>query len=181
MLYGKRRRFCAEYVRDYDARLAAVRAGYAGASHAEAGRLLNDPEIAGEIERIVARMSAYATCTLADLVREAEKIAFSDPAEFIRLDNAGAPRLDFSEASPEVLASIAGVEVKEYMEGRGEDAEPAIAIKIKMASRLEAIKLLAALKKFDGEPTPVPTTSTADPATLSPEGAAAEYARLIRS
>lgn len=68
--------FCVEYVKQLNARAAALTAGY-GATYAKtrATQILKRPRVIKEIERLRAAASASTSVTPADILRRIDKIA----------------------------------------------------------------------------------------------------------
>lgn len=135
----KQKAFIDEYLIDFNATQAAIRAGYsvdsAGAIGAEN---LKKPKIKAEIEKRIAERSRRTGITAERVMMEYAKIAFLNPYDLI----------DFSTgtikegASPDDLAAVAGVKVKK-IKGETEIEER----EIKLASKTQA---LAALYKYLG-------------------------------
>lgn len=82
-LTDKRRRFVAEYCRDWNATAAAIRAGYAkSGARTEGSRLLDDPEVKGAIDARIEELSMTAGEVLVRLTQQAR----AEYARFIRED-----------------------------------------------------------------------------------------------
>lgn len=95
-LSDKRQKFCREYMEDYNATAAAIRAGYSPKTAGEQARQLLKTEcVAAEIERLKAEESKRTGVTKERIMRELAKIAFVDPMEV--LDEDGGIRSDVSK------------------------------------------------------------------------------------
>ena len=108
---GRRERFCREYVKDLDAKAAALRAGYPadGNIRRNVSRLLGDARVR---ERIAALQEAIARQAAADVRAEAGwvvaqlvKIARADPRKFFHAG--GAPK-KVHELGDDEAAALAG-------------------------------------------------------------------------
>jgi phage terminase small subunit len=79
--------FCIEYIKDFNATQAAIRAGYSPHTAAEQGsRLLNHVQVAKEIQEHLDDAAAAAGVTVAQVLRQWLDIARADPSEFMRID-----------------------------------------------------------------------------------------------
>jgi phage terminase small subunit len=125
-LTAQQARFAAEYIKDFNGRQAAIRAGYSPKSaQQQASRLLTlalvKQAIAPQREVAVAaraeeinRMELSAERTRLEIAR----IAYFDPRKLFRED--GKPKA-IDELDPDTAAVVAGLEVLEEWEGSGED------------------------------------------------------------
>ncbi len=113
--YPKQERFCREYVKDLDARAAALRAGYTASRHICGAvlRLLQDARVRARVaelqaavaqqEKAEAEAHAEADWVVAQLV----KIARADPRRFFHAD--GTPK-KVHELGDEEAAALSGFE-----------------------------------------------------------------------
>lgn len=68
-------RFCLEYVKDFNGTRAAIRAGYAeSGAHVQASRLLKQPKIQEELQRLIDERSEETKIDAAYVLRQAVKI-----------------------------------------------------------------------------------------------------------
>lgn len=80
----KQTAFVREYVKDWNATQAAIRAGYSEATAQEQGsRLLSNAMVKAAIERRMAQIAAIAEVDAALVVRELLDIATADPRELV--------------------------------------------------------------------------------------------------
>ena len=120
----KQARFAAEYLKDFNATQAAIRAGYAERSAGTEGhRLLKHPEISALIapkreEAIIERAEAINRMVLsAERTRlEIARIAYFDPRRLF--DKEGRP-LALTDLDDDTAAAIAGLEVVEERDNEG--------------------------------------------------------------
>jgi phage terminase small subunit len=137
------RRFAVEYLVDMNATAAAIRAGYRPLGAAFKGhRLLHSPKIRALIE-------AEAQKTIAipqpRIIAELARIAFANMLDYICVQPDGTAYVDLSKLTREQAAAIGSVEVEEYTEGRGVNARAVKRVKLKLASKLDALEKLARL------------------------------------
>ncbi|MCK8787814.1 terminase small subunit [Roseomonas sp. NAR14] len=116
-LTPRQRRFVEEYLRDLNATQAAIRAGYSEATAEQQGpRLLGNAGVATAI-RIALETQRNRTGLDADrVVRELERIAFSDPRGIFN----GTSLLPPSEWSDDAAAAIQSIKVVTRKVGEGE-------------------------------------------------------------
>ena len=77
----KEERFCREYLIDFNASQAAIRAGYSSKTAYSIGqRLLKKPDISELIENLVSNLAETAGVSALRIVLEHEKIAFASIA-----------------------------------------------------------------------------------------------------
>ncbi|BBF92842.1 terminase small subunit [Blastochloris tepida] len=142
MLTSKQQRFCAEYLIDLNATKAAIRAGYsARTANPQGPRLLGNPEIQAAIVAAMAERCEQtkidASWLLKRLVAEAE----ADLADLYDENN----RLRPIEEWPPIWRQglVAGVEVEELFEGRGEDRrQVGVVRKVRLSDRVKRIELI---------------------------------------
>lgn len=78
-LEGKRLLFVKEYPKDFNAKQAAIRAGYSKKSaESQGSRLLRDAEVSAEIKKAQEKRGAKIDVTVEDIARELKRIAFAD-------------------------------------------------------------------------------------------------------
>jgi phage terminase small subunit len=74
----KRARFAQEYAKDFNATQAAIRSGYAKkGAHVTASRLLADPDVAAQVQKILARVAAKAEITVERTQAEIAAVAYA--------------------------------------------------------------------------------------------------------
>lgn len=117
----KQKTFIAEYLIDFNATRAAIASGYSPNTATEQGsRLLTNVKVAAEIERRSGKRNEKLGITAERVLDEIAKLAFFDPRKLFGDD--GLP-LKITELDDETAAAIAGLEVEEMYEGRGEAKE----------------------------------------------------------
>lgn len=137
-LTPKQQRFVEEYLVDFNATKAALRAGYAKKSaHSIGHENLSKPEIAEAIAKRQGKLSEKAGVTVERVLQEMAKLAFGDTTGVF--DESGALKLP-SEWTPEQAAAIASVEFTTKSLGEGEVKHVA---KIKQWDKAKALEMLA--------------------------------------
>lgn len=145
VLNGKQQRFIDEYLTDFNATQAAIRAGYSKRTAGSQGfDLLKKPEIQSAIQAKQKELAAKSGITRERIVAEVARLAFSDPRRLFDKDGRLKPITDLDD---ETAGAIAGVDVVET----GGDA-PVTVKKIKLWDKNSALeKLLKHLGMEDGK------------------------------
>lgn len=139
-LRGKQQRFVDEYLIDRNATQAAIRAGYSPKTATAIGaENLTKPNIQKAIELGEAELAERTKITQDRVMRELEKIGFSNMLDYITITNEGDPVTDFSTLTRDQAAAISEIVVEEYTEGRGEDARNVKRTKFKLSDKRSAL------------------------------------------
>lgn len=136
----KRERFVLEFLKDSSATQAAIRAGYSKKSADTLGpRLLKKPEVAEAIRVRREKISAKTGLTVERLDEALTRLLDFDPRTLIREDGSLKPASEWDDAT---AAAVAGLDVEELFEGRGDDREQVGNVrKVKIADRIKPIEL----------------------------------------
>lgn len=119
ILTPREARFCSEYLIDYNGSQAAIRAGYsAKGSNVSASKMLARPNICAEVERQKALQVARTGISADIVLRELAKIATSNPARYITVNDLGELVPDFARMTPDDMATISSVEFDTITERR---------------------------------------------------------------
>jgi phage terminase small subunit len=146
-LTPKQQRFVEEYLVDFNATQAALRAGYSAKSATAIGaENLTKPEVRSAVRAALKERSRRAAITKEMLVRELALIAFGDLGDFYRVTADGTLVTDVDPDDPLALRSIAEITQEESLDGSGEDAERVRRTKIKRYDKVRAIELIAKLE-----------------------------------
>jgi phage terminase small subunit len=123
-LTAKARRFVEEYLVDFCATQAALRAGYSPRSARSIGaENLTKPHICAAIAATVEKLKAKAEKTAEDVQAELERLAFANMLDYMRVDDfSGDPRIDFSALTREKASAIRKLTVESFLE-RDPDGE----------------------------------------------------------
>lgn len=139
--------FCREYVLDYDAKAAAIRAKYAPKAAAQqASRLLTSVNIKARITQLETAKGLRARVTVDEVIAELAKFAFLDiKTQFQNINESGVTLKPFGELDGTVLASV--------NEKRGKDGDTWV--DVRFPDKMKALELLGKhLGAFDERATP---------------------------
>lgn len=106
---GKRFRFAEEYIKDFNGRLAAIRAGFSSTGitpNVKASELIRDPEVVAEIQRLMAEREKRLNVDRDKIVIELARIAFLDVTSLY--DEETGDIKNFSEMTTQQKSLITG-------------------------------------------------------------------------
>lgn len=108
-LNDKQKRFCKEYMLDFNGAQAAIRAGYSKKTAKEqATRLLTNAHLQKYLNECKAKLSQKIEITQERVLQEYSRIAFVDIREFYNQDGS---LKNVTELSEEAAAALAAVEI----------------------------------------------------------------------
>lgn len=152
-LTGKQKRFCEEYIFDFNATRAAKTAGY---SEDTAGAIgfenLRKPEIQAYIKELQDDLEKTTGISRMRVLREYEKIAFSSIAH---LHNTWIERKEFDQLTEEQKASIAQIETQTRFESKydhasGEETPVQVDfVKVKLHDKQRALDSISKMLGFN--------------------------------
>jgi len=83
-LNTKQRIFVNEYIVDFNATQAAIRAGYSeNGAESKGSQLLSNVKVSAEVDKAIAKREKRVTVTQDDVIRELRMIAFGDIEDYI--------------------------------------------------------------------------------------------------
>lgn len=134
-------RFIDEYLVDLNGTHAAIRAGYSrNGADVQAVRLLGDARIAAAIEEGRRKLAERTQISAERVLQEVSRLAFLDIRRAFDEDGNLKP---MAELDDDTAAAIAGLEVFEEYQGRGQDREYlGRTKKIKLSDKKGALELL---------------------------------------
>ena len=139
-LSDKAQLFVAEYLKDFNAAKAALRAGYSAQSARYQGsKMLRNVAIADAIRKGRDKMLQSCEISFEHIVRQLAAVAFFDPARLF--DESGNLR-PIHEMPPEVRQGLPGMEVSESRTS-GAGAANTVVRRVRMGGRIQAILALA--------------------------------------
>jgi phage terminase small subunit len=143
------RLFIEAYLVSRNITKAAIAAGCKERSaHAVGWKWFNKTEIRAEIDaRLASTLDRYAV-TSDRIIRELAMIAFGNLDDFIVVQDDGTVSVDFGTATRDQVASLSGLEIDEYSEGRGDSAKPVRRVKLKFSEKRQALMDLAKLTRM---------------------------------
>lgn len=142
-LTEKQRRFCEEYIFDFNATRAAKAAGYSeNTAYAIGSENLKKPEIKAYLKELQADLETTSGISRLRVLKELEKLAFSSIAH---LHNTWIERKEFDKLTDDQKASIAQIETQTRQETKydpiSESQVPVQVdfVKVKLHDKLRAI------------------------------------------
>jgi phage terminase small subunit len=118
-LHPRKEAFCREYIIDFNAFQAAIRAGYSEKSARHTGcMMLQEPAIIERVQQLVAERMQRAEITADRVLQEVARVALSDVR---RLFTASGTLKPLNELDDDTAASVASVEVLEEYAGTGRE------------------------------------------------------------
>lgn len=152
-LTGKQKKFCEEYIFDYNGTRAAKAAGYSeGTSSEMAYENLNKPQIQAYIKELQGDLEKTSGISRLKVLREHEKLAFCSIAH---LHNTWITRKEFEELSEDQKSSIAQIETQTRIEMRYDPAsgdETPIQVdfvKVKLYDKQKALDSISKMLGFE--------------------------------
>lgn len=111
------KRFCIEYLKDFNATQAAIRAGYSKKSASvQASRLLSKANIQEYISLKAKKIEERAEISIADVLKEFARIGFLDPR---RLVNQDGTVKQLHEMDDDTVRAISSIEISEEIDKVG--------------------------------------------------------------
>lgn len=141
----RRKLFADAYLRGNSAASAAREAGYsAKTAAAQASGLLKVPDIAAYIAFHRSKATEKSSASNERITEELSRVAFSNVADFTRLNEDGDLEVDFSGATREQLSAVSGVKVKKrkIFDNRGNMVGEEHTSEFKLWDKIRAAELL---------------------------------------
>lgn len=139
-LTARQQRFVDAYLVSGNALQSAIAAGYSEKTAGQLGyQLLKNLQVAAAIEAKQAKVSAKLEITAERVAAELAKLAFSNMADYTRVNAEGDPYVDLSALTRDRAAAIQEVTVEDYKDGRGEDARDVRKVKFKLYDKRAAL------------------------------------------
>lgn len=112
----RQQRFCLEFMRDFNQKQAAIRAGYSSkTAEQQASRLLRNVKVYRYLEELRAELVDTAKLSALRVIMETERIAFSSLGQFLDGDRVRNP----GELLPEALAAVQKIKPIAVLSGDG--------------------------------------------------------------
>lgn len=149
-LNDKRKKFCHEYILDFNGTQAAIRAGYSAKTAKEqSSQLLTKLNIQNYLAELKQNVAEESGITKKQLIDELAKIAFFDIRKIYDEENSLLNIHDFDDDS---AASIAGIEVDEILEfnsTKGQKELTGYTRKVKLHNKIAAIERVSKMLGYD--------------------------------
>jgi phage terminase small subunit len=138
-------RFCVEYLKDFNATQAAVRAGYSPKTAASQGqRLLKSPAVAAASARVLKKAEVSAE----RVTHELEAIAFLDPIECFDSNDHWLPIHQMPESARRALKTFEIEELYNCDCHRREETHVGLIYSLRFSNKLAALELLMKIHKM---------------------------------
>lgn len=150
-LTGKQKRFCEEYIFDFNATRAAIEAGYSeDTARSIASENLTKPDIQAYIKALQSDLEKTSGISRLRVLREHEKLAFSSIAH---LHNTWIERKEFDELTNEQKSTIAEIQTRILKRNIGTEKDPDIVdveeIKVKLFDKQKSLDSISRMLGFD--------------------------------
>ncbi len=142
-LTHKQRVFVAEYLVDFNATQAAIRAGYSPRTAENIGyENVRKPQIKAAIDRALEDRLVGLGVTSHRVLEELSRLGFSNMLDYMRVTEDGKAYVDLSALTREQAAAIQEITAETFVEGSGDDAEIVRRTKFKLADKKSSLELL---------------------------------------
>lgn len=139
----RRERFVREFLIDFNATAAAIRAGYSRrTARSQANDLLTRPDIQARIAELTKVQVDKLNITAEKVLQELTAIAFARPKDFMSWDSSSVTLKSSDEFSPSETAAIAGVSYKSTETQHG----GSVSVELKFHDKTKA--LIAILERY---------------------------------
>jgi phage terminase small subunit len=147
VVHQRRTRFVKEFLKDHNAKQAAIRTGYSERSATvTASRLLANANVAKQIAEAEEKLNAKYDLTAERIRQEIARLCYYDPGAYFNEDGTAKPIGQIDEDS---RRAIAGFENAELFEGNGEKRNLAGYVKkFKLADKNRALETAARCLKM---------------------------------
>ena len=147
----RHRAFAREYVKDHNAKQAALRAGYSKhTAQAQGSRLLTYADVREEVARLEREAGDMAQIEAVKLLRENARLAFCDPRRLFHPDGqTKAPH----ELDDDTAAAVVGIERSE--EEKGKRRRKVVTFKYRLLDKNPALERLFKYKGLYKEAAPL--------------------------
>lgn len=141
-LTDKQSMFIREYLVDFNATQAAIRAGYSKRTAGQIGHEnLDKPDIAAAIEEAKAERIRRLEITSDNVLNELAKLGFANILDYVTLDDEGKPTIDLNAVTRDQAAAINEITVDTRFEKDGDGNIVATIDKVKFKLSDKGINL----------------------------------------
>lgn len=146
MLNAKQNKFVTEYIKDWNATQAAIRAGYSKKTAGALGfELLKKPEISDAIRQIQTEQRTAAIMELDEALTILSSIARGRICDYMDEDG----RIDSTKLRSNQPSAVQSIETDMHIEGSNADPTYVHTTKFKLHSPIAAIQQLAKMRGWD--------------------------------
>lgn len=140
-LTPKQKLFCLEYLKDFNATQAAIRAGYGKkGAHTIGSNLLKKKEVADELARKARKITKKAELTVDSVIQELKSIAFSKISDFIVWDADNAYFKSMDDIETDKLGIISEINSSNVKTKDGDNVTHNM--KIKLHDKMRSLEML---------------------------------------
>lgn len=150
------KRFSDEYLKDFNGRQAAIRAGYSKQSAtSQASRLLTKANVIAYLNSKKQKVSEKLDISMERTLNEIGRIAFMDPRKMFNQDGTFK---NIHELDDDTAAVLAGTEIEEFFTIKGKvETKSGRNVKVKYWEKTKALEMLAKhFKIYSDAPPPNP-------------------------
>jgi phage terminase small subunit len=143
-LNEKQQRFCDEYLVDFNATQAAIRAGYSEKTAGSQGHdLLKKPEIQWYLQNKKEKIADKLEISQTRVMQEIARLAFSDIRKLFTIDGALKPVGELDDDAAAILSSLEILEEKVSDVDAEEQITAGTVKKVKLWDKTKALEMLA--------------------------------------
>lgn len=148
-------RFCQEYLKDFNATAAYIRAGYKAkrtAAERASSRLLRNVEVQAYLAKRINKAERKSEVTLEKTVSEVAKLAFSDITDTLRYGDEGVCFKDSEELPRSVTSTIESVSsTRTIIRNKDGGETETVNLKLKLHSKTAALNWLGQYFSIGGD------------------------------
>ena len=142
-LNARQGKFAVEFLKDMDAKAAAIRAGYSPkTAEAQGPALLSHPGVKAALAETRQRVQTSVEAKVPRVVEELVAVAFSDIGEVLDFSGEVVRLRDPATISERARRAIASVKVKRYVEKDGDEKRVVETVEFKLWSKNDALEKL---------------------------------------
>lgn len=135
--------FVVEYLKDFNATQAAVRAGYSEKSCKQMGsKLLSHPTIAAAIKWAIDKMTREVQIDANWVLNELKKMYENNIDDLLIRPTGGQPYYDLSKATREQMKYINALQIDTEWIGRGDNAREVLKVKVQQDAKLRILETI---------------------------------------
>lgn len=140
ILTDKQKKFCREYLKDFNGKQAAIRSGYSKrTAEVQASRLLSYAKVINFLSGLKKKLSERNDNLADRVVKEFEKLGFSNVQDYIDEGNAVK---DFTEIQRDTAAAIGSIKKSVTTFGDGKSSGEKVVTEFKLHDKIAALEKL---------------------------------------
>jgi|TARA_Y100000310_G_C20682581_1_gene816847 hypothetical protein len=132
------------YMAGMTKKAALLEAGYSDSVAAtDAHSVFGREDVRAEIQRRLTRISRKSGLTAEWITERLMMVAEANLGDVLAWDEEGMPQFNWDKMNPDLKYALTGVNIRQYMKGRGPSAIPVTEFKPELADKLRALDMLA--------------------------------------